>query len=162
MGDNLGVGPNPGEVIDLLEQNNVISIAGNSEEYITLGIESFKSYFNTLKIQSQLWTSSKLNERQKGIISLYPHSIELLLSGKKIALCHFANDVRFDYSKNSTWSYQSKLKYNEEAYKQFLERNSQEQLEQMEQIIKIYGIDSPMLKGYFYLQKRILYFKGKW
>lgn len=51
LGDNVGVGPNPGEVIDLLEEKGVISVAGNSEEYIRLGIEPFNSYFNTLKNQ---------------------------------------------------------------------------------------------------------------
>lgn len=71
LGDNIGVGPNPSEVIDLLETNGVKSIAGNAEEYVTLGIDPFISYFNSLKEQSQLWTKSKLSEKQKGIISLY-------------------------------------------------------------------------------------------
>lgn len=73
LGDNIGVGPNPGEVIDLLEEYNVTSVAGNSEEYVTLGIEPFASYFNTLKTQSQLWTLSKLNEHQKGLIIVFIH-----------------------------------------------------------------------------------------
>lgn len=160
LGDNIGVGPNPSEVIDLLETNGVKSIAGNAEEYVTLGIDPFISYFNSLKEQSQLWTESKLSEKQKGIISLYPHSIELMLGGKKIALCHFANDVRFDYSKNSTWTYQRRLENNEIAFKQFLETNSPEQLEQMERIIKTYGIDSPMMRGYLSAKDDPL-FKGQ-
>ena len=160
LGDNIGVGPNPSEVIDLLETNGVKSIAGNAEEYVTLGIDPFISYFNSLKEQSQLWTESKLSERQKGIISLYPHSIELMLGGKKIALCHFANDVRFDYSKNSTWTYQRRLENNDIAFKQFLETNSPEQLEQMERIIKTYGIDSPMMRGYLSAKDDPL-FKGQ-
>lgn len=160
LGDNIGVGPNPSEVIDLLETNGVKSIAGNAEEYITIGIEPFLSYFNSLKTQSQLWTESKLNEKQKGIISLYPHSIELMLGGKKIALCHFANDVRFDYTTNSTWTYQRRLENNEIAFRQFLETNSPEQLEQMEQIIRTYGIDSPMMRGYLSAKDDPL-FKGQ-
>lgn len=148
LGDNIGVGPNPGEVIDLLEEYNVKSISGNAEEYITIGIEPFESYFNELKTQSQLWTESKLNEHQKGIISLYPHSIELLLGNKKLALCHFSNDVRFDYTKNSTWTYQRNLKNNEIAYKQFLETNSFEQLLEIERMLHTYGFNSPMMRGY--------------
>jgi len=148
LGDNIGVGPNPKEVIDLLDENNVISVAGNSEEYITLGIEPFASYFDTLKTKSRLWTLSKLGEREKGIISLYPHSIELLVGGKKLALCHFANDVRFDFSGHSTWSYQNNLKANNNAYKQFLYTNSEEQLSEMEKIIETYGANSPIMRGY--------------
>ena len=148
LGDNIGVGPNPSEVIDLLEEYGVVSVAGNSEEYITLGIEPFSSYFHELKRKSQLWTLSKLNEHQKGMISLYPHSIELLLGGKKLALCHFANDIRFDYRRNSTWTYQSKINRGQIGYEQFLQTNSKEQLITMKQIIEKYGIDSPMMRGY--------------
>ncbi len=148
LGDNIGVGPNPSEVIDLLEENSVISVAGNSEEYVTLGIEPFSSYFNGLKTRSQLWTLSKLNEHQKGLISLFPHSIELLIGGKKIALCHFANDVRFDYGVNSTFTYQAKVSSGMEGYQQFLFTNSKNQLEYMSMIIEKYGKDSPMMRGY--------------
>ena len=159
LGDNIGVGPNPSEVLNLLEEYGVISIAGNSEEYTTLGIAPFSSYFNTLKTKSQLWTLSKLNEHQKGIISLYPHSIELLIGGKKIALCHFANDVRFDYIDNSTWTYQTKVRYGS-GYQQFLYTNSEEQLETIQNIINTYGADSPMMKGYLSAIDDPL-FKGK-
>lgn len=159
LGDNIGVGPNPSEVIDLLEEYNVKSIAGNSEEYTTLGIDPFACYFDALKTKSQLWTLSKLDEHQKGIISLYPHSIELLLGGKKIALCHFANDVRFDYIENSTWVYQRNIVHSS-AYRQFLYTNSEEQLRDMKKIIDTYGIDSPMMRGYLSAQDDPL-FKGK-
>lgn len=148
LGDNIGVGPNPSEVINLLEEYGVISVAGNSEEYITLGIEPFKSYFDGLKTKSHLWTLSKLDERQKGIISMYPHSIELLLGGKKLALCHFVNDVRFDYDERSTWSYQSRIESGKHGYKQFMYTNSDEQLGEMQRVLKIYGKDSPMMRGY--------------
>lgn len=160
LGDNVGVGPNPGEVIDLLEEKGVISVAGNSEEYIRLGIEPFNSYFNTLKTKSHLWTLSKLNEHQKGIISLYPHSIELLVGGKKIALCHFANDIRFDFNENSTWSYQNNINFYGKGYEQFLYTNSPEQKARMDRIIKYYGVDSPMMRGYLSAMDSPL-FKGK-
>lgn len=148
LGDNIGVGPNPSEVMDLLEENSVISIAGNSEEYVTLGTEPFSAYFNFLKEQSQLWTLSKLNEHQKGVISLYPHSIELLVGGKKIALCHFANDVRFDYIENSTYTYQSKVATGNAGYQQFLYTNSDEQLQYISNILEKYGENSPMVRGF--------------
>ena len=159
LGDNIGVGPNPSEVIDLLEEYGVISIAGNSEEYTTLGINPFSCYFNALKTKSQLWTLSKLNEHQKGIISLYPRSIELLVGGKKIALCHFANDVRFDYIDNSTYTYQNNVMYGT-GYQQFLYTNSEEQLQYMKKIVDTYGADSPMMRGYLSALDDPL-FKGK-
>lgn len=148
LGDNIGVGPNPSEVMDLLEEHGVISIAGNAEEYVRLGIEPFSSYFGELHKKSHLWTLSKLNEQQIGTISLYPSSIELLLGGKKISLCHFANDVRCDFDEHSTWSYQNMIDAGMPGYKQFLYTNSDEQLMQMKRIVEKYGKDSPMMKGY--------------
>jgi len=67
---------------------------------------------------------------------------------KKLALCYFANDVRFDYNQNSTWSYQKNIEKCLDAYKQFLYTNSFEQLEKMDRIIKTYGMNSPMMRGY--------------
>ncbi len=160
LGDNIGVGPNPGEVIDLLEENSVQSIAGNSEEYVTLGIEPFSDYFDTLKTQSQLWTLSKLNEHQKGLISLYPRSIELLVGGKKVGLCHFANDVRFDFHVNSTYSYQAKVSKGIPGHSQFSYTNSEKQLQYIARILENYGKDSPMMRGYLSAQDNPL-FAGK-
>lgn len=160
LGDNIGGGPNPSEVLHLLEENHVISLAGNSEEYITLGIEPFRVYFDEVKTKSQLWTLSQLNEREQEILSLYPHSIELFVGGKRIALCHFANDVRFDYFEHNSFLYQDNFHANNEAYKQFLYTNSQDQLELMQRMLETYGVNSPMMKGYLSAIKDPL-FAGK-
>lgn len=161
LGDNIGVGPNPSEVMDLLANYNVISIAGNSEEYCTLGIEPFSSYFDNLKKQSQLWTLSKLSEEQIGQISLYPHSIELLIGGQRVALCHFANDVRFDFGKmnRSTWTYQQNLKDGLVGYKQFLYTNSQEQKDKIDIVVER-SDGSPYLGGIISAKREPL-FGGK-
>lgn len=147
LGDNIGVGPNPAEVIETLQEHNIVSIAGNSEEYCTLGIAPFNSYFDQQKTQSQLWTLSKLNEKHKEIIKLFPHYLELLVGGKKVALCHFANDVRIDFMIRSTWTYQNNFNTGN-AYKQFLYTNSLDQLKQIQTLIDKYGKDIPMMGGY--------------
>ena len=167
LGDNIGVGPNPGGVLDLLQQYNVQSIAGNSEEYVTLGIEPFSSYFHTLKKQSQLWTLSNLNEEQIGQIKLFPRCIELRIGGKNLALCHFANDVRIDFGERSTWSYQRNCdfmntgeQYNNDAAYQFNYTNSKYQLVEIEKMINKYGINHPFVKGYLSAREEPL-FAGK-
>ncbi len=147
LGDNIGVGPNPSEVIYLLRNYNVTSIAGNSEEYCTLGIQPFAFYFDNLKNQSQLWTLSKLNEEQIGLISLFPRSIELVIGGKKIALCHFANDVRFDFINRDSWTYQKYVRNGLPGYEQFLYTNSPEQQKEIDSNIEKYGKDAPYMKG---------------
>lgn len=156
LGDNIVFGPNPSEVINLLETNNVISVAGNSEEYVTLGTAPF-TYLDELRKRENLWTTSKLNEHQKGIISLYPHSIELFLSGKKLALCHFANDVRFDYGQNSTWNYQQNLDSYRSGYKQFLYTNSGKQLSDIARNLTKADPTDPYFYGYLSAQNDPLF-----
>lgn len=160
LGDNVGVGPSPKEIMDLFNEYNVKSIAGNSEDYITLGLEPFKSYFTQEKEESYLWTLSNLDSYEIGIINLYPHFIDLCLGGKKIALCHFANDCRFDYTKNSTWAYQANYKNGIDAYKQFLYTNSDEQKRDMARMINHINKDSEDAKGIISAMKEPL-FNGK-
>ena len=159
LGDNIGVGPNPDKVIDLLTEYNVQSIAGNSEYYVSLGIEPFSSYFTYAKEMSHTWTLSKLNERQKGMISLYPHYIELMIGGKKLGLCHFANDVRIDFDAHSTWTYQDKLRRNEVGFGQFKYTNSEMQFNEIENMINKYGLDDPRINGYLSAQNNPLFAK---
>ena len=147
LGDNVGVGPNSMEVMELLHKHKVISLAGNAEDYITLGIEPF-NYIIGNKKESYWWTFLQLSEQQKREIATYPHSIEMTLGGKKIGLCHFANDVRFDYKIHSVWKYQKNLKRKKKAYKQFLYTNSFKQHFKMQRKIKKLGKDSAKAQGY--------------
>ena len=157
LGDNIGVGPNPREVMDLLEEYNVISLAGNSEDYVTLGIEPFASYFNEAKRQSQAWTLSQLRGHHIGKISLFPHSIELLSGGKKIVLCHFANDVRFDYLKNNTSTYQDRVSRGLNGYEQFRTTNSRTQKFDMNTQLILTGKNDPKMRGIISAKKEPLF-----
>lgn len=140
LGDNIGVGPNPVEVLELLKKYDIKSIRGNSEEYCLLGVNSFDYVINNpAKKQSQEWTMSQLKPSHLTQMKLYPVSFELLMGGKKIGLCHFSNDVRFDYKQNSTWSYQSNFNNPMKrlsASNQFFYTNSKEQLARMQKEIE--------------------------
>ena len=138
LGDNIGVGPNPREVLSLIQNSGVISVAGNSEEYIRLGIAPFKVYFSAAKTKSQMWTASQLTNEQKEWIKSLPCYLELVLKDKKIALCHFANDVRFDYLENGTYAYQNKVAMGS-GYQQFYVTNSFDQIKMLKYMVQKYG-----------------------
>ena len=145
LGDNIGDGPNPHEVMEIIRKNNIISVAGNAEYYAILNVEPFMSYFDSDKIASRNWTVSKLSKRDLSDINKLPPSIEFMLGGKKIALCHFSNDTRIDYTLRSTWTYQEELKNGNEAYLQFCYTNSDEQ---KRDILKNIKLDKPFCKGF--------------
>lgn len=147
LGDNIGLGPNPKEVMDLLEEYHVVSIAGNNEEYINLSTAPF-NYFDYEKEASNAWTKSQLTKSQTEKLLLYPKFIELAIGGKEIALCHFANDIRCDYDIRSTWSYQRNPMHN---YKQFFYTNSENQLKEIADVLGFidydkYEKESPSMK----------------
>lgn len=147
LGDNIGVGPCPAEVIDMLEYYNIRSVAGNSEDYSNLGIMPFRTYFDSSKMRSQEWTLSKLGKRRLRTIRNFPHSLDLECGGKKIALCHFANDVRIDYYINDVYKYLCNFGSGN-AYRQFLYTNSREQFEIIKRNIDIFGSGDSRMRGY--------------
>ena len=138
LGDNIGVGPDPSGVLDLLGEYGVKSINGNSEDYSTIGIEPFKSYFGPTKIESQEWTYSQLSSEQIKQLNDNKHSYDLVVGGMKIGLCHFGNDVRIDFGKNSTWSYQRSINYHlPNPQQQFYYTNSEDQKKNIDEKSKI-------------------------
>ena len=147
LGDNIGFGPSPCEVVDILECYNIKSVAGNAEEYYTLGVEPYLIYFDSEKLMNQMWTKSKLGDRRLSYIRNFLHSFDLIIGGKKVALCHFANDVRVDYGLNGAEKYLYNLNSGE-AYKQFLYTNSEEQIRTINYNIDKYGFNNPRMRGY--------------
>lgn len=137
LGDNIGVGPNPSEVLELLRANGVKVINGNSEEYVVLGIEPFSAYFGDSRTISQQWTEAQLTSKQKEELAKNKHSYDLEIGGMKVGLCHFANDVRIDFGVHSTSAFQHAIKRGSpNPQKQFYYTNSSEQIAQIEAFSK--------------------------
>ena len=134
------------EVFDLLEEYGVVSVAGNSEYYNTIGTKPF-TYFYPEKEAIQEWTASQLGPSRINKIKLYPASIDILVGNKKVALCHFANDVRWDYHERSTHTYQSGFVEGETS-KQFLYTNSDESKKKLNNFITTHKKHTSKIKGH--------------
>ncbi|MBE6151590.1 MAG: metallophosphoesterase [Firmicutes bacterium] len=158
LGDNVGLGPNPSEVFDLLEEYNVKSVAGNSEYYNTLGLAPFP-YFYKEKIEVQEWTERQLGPSRISKLKLFPASIDLFLGDQKLALCHFANDCRWDFRERSTHTYQANF-YSGNASEQFAYTNSDECNKKINDCITSYKKGDPHARGYISSKNEPL-FQGK-
>lgn len=144
LGDNICDGPDSLGVVKLLSENGVKSVAGNAEEYIRIGVEPFRSYIESGSYREKEVdkTRKQLGEEGIKIIEKYLHTYEVELGGKQIGLCHFGNDVRIDFDKRSTWSYQygfdyfvTGKRYDKDISRQFAYTASQEQID----LIRKYG-----------------------
>ena len=138
LGDNITVGPSPLEVLELLEKYNVKSIEGNSESYFLNDYRSF-TYFDKEREDNCNWTLDKIGSRVNDL-KFYPVSREILLGSQDIALTHFINDVRWDYTNHNTWIFQQST--DEDIREQFLYTNSVKAKEDMQKIIERYGYSS--------------------
>ena len=150
LGDNTSLGPSPREVLDLMGKYNVKQIMGNSEYYLTLGGSPF-SYWNEEREKSLDWTNDKVH-RYINNLKLYKPSIDISLGDKKIALCHFGNDIRWDFINHNTWIYQENFG-KDSASEQFLFTNSDEYNKEIEYMINKYGINNPIVRGYLSSKK---------
>lgn len=159
LGDNVGLGPDSPLVIDMLEYYNVRSVCGDREDYCILGIEPFLLYFDNYMIKSQEWLMSNLDNNRLNYIRTFSHSIDINVGGKNIGLCHFANDVRCDFTMNSYLNYLNNID-NGDAYKQFLYTNSDAQREQIKYNLERFGFDSLKMKGFLSVYNNPL-FGGK-
>ena len=146
LGDNVGLGPNPREVFDLMEEYGVISVAGNSEYYCTLGVNPFP-YFDTEKEKSRDWTVNKLGSERIKKLEIYPASIDLMLGDKKLALCHFANDVRWDFRDRNVGSYIDNFRFGENC-RQFEFTNSDDSKKKVNDCITSLKKGDERARGY--------------
>ncbi len=146
LGDNIGNGPNPKEVMDLIMNNDVQSVAGNAEYYVSLGVAPFVAYFDLDKLNNEIWTIGQIDKRQIEFIASMPPSIEITLGGKRIAFCHFAGDVRTDWLVHGQSRFQALERENKEAYKMFEFTNSRVHREYLTKIVEMYG-EGPYAKA---------------
>lgn len=155
LGDNITVGPNPLEVLEILEKYNVRSILGNSECYFLNDYQAF-SYFDNEREQNCNWTLDKIGSRVNDL-KYYDVFKDIMVGDKKVGLVHFANDIRWDYEAHSTWTFQGAF---EDRARQFLYTNSNKSKYDMQKIIDYYGINHPHSKIVIEAMKNPL-FNGK-
>ena len=123
LGDIIGLGYAPSETVRLAIDNNIINIQGNAEAYVTMGPDMFPylKRNNIERYNNAIWTSEQLSAEELDYINNSPVSVELVINGKKIGLCHFPLDVRYDFI--GVWKYDGK---NPE---EFLKRNTSDDIE---------------------------------
>ena len=95
LGDNIGFGPNPHEVLELLRKYNVKSIYGNHEIYAIDGMDALSEHMATLApytvIQDKkrtAWTRKQLTQEDIDDIMKYDSKIVIERGGRKITLVH--------------------------------------------------------------------------
>lgn len=97
LGDNIGSGPNPRQVVELLDEYGVQSLAGNHELYTTLGIESFREHLESTGALAEAkrnssWTRTQLTPEQLDRLRRLPEELTIEIGGEKVLLRHYVAD----------------------------------------------------------------------
>lgn len=150
LGNLIGLGYAPCETVDFAMNNNIINIQGNAEAYVIMGADMFPylKRNNIERYNNAVWTKEQLKSGELDYINNSPISVEVDINNKKVGLCHFPLDVRYDFI--GVWRYDGK---NPE---EFLKRNTLGDIERYkpELLEKVKIADkNPLLFG-----KRILDF----
>ena len=91
LGDTIGIGPNPKECLDLLIENNIISVLGNHELYFLKGT-GIDDKMGESEIRHQNWVKEQITEKQKEYLEKCNLIIEKEYNSKRILFEHFPID----------------------------------------------------------------------
>ncbi|SHE65826.1 phosphoesterase, MJ0936 family [Marinitoga hydrogenitolerans DSM 16785] len=93
LGDLVGYGPNPNEVIDIIRKNNIESIMGNYDDAIGYEKESCGCAYNPgreteVGDESINWTIKNTSKENKEFLKTLPLKKEIEIEGVKFLLVH--------------------------------------------------------------------------
>lgn len=104
LGDNIGTGPNPADVMHLLEIYGVKSLKGNHEIYALGGLDGLKEHFGSKETgqsndfayeeaeRNSTWSRGKLTPEQIERIKSFPEDVIIEIGGEKVLLSHYIRD----------------------------------------------------------------------
>lgn len=97
LGDNIGIGPNPKECMDIIIENNVKAVLGNHELYFLKGTD-ITDNLGEEENKHHKWIKNQITDIQKEYIEKCSLTLEKEYNGKKILFEHFLiDDISKDY-----------------------------------------------------------------
>ena len=89
LGDLVGYGANPNEVVELLRERNVLALMGNHDYAVTTGDTGM---FNARAAMAAKWTAKVMNDTSLAYLRSLPRERSLLLGGEEGYFTHGSPD----------------------------------------------------------------------
>lgn len=103
VGDAVGIGPYPREVVALLTQHGVHCLMGNHDEWSALGLpDPPPRWMSDGEAAHQHWTRGQLSAGQRETMKTWPYALELACGQVAVAFVHYARRASggFDHLAN--------------------------------------------------------------
>lgn len=114
LGDFVGYGPYPNEVVDIIKKNHILSIIGNYDEAV---LEEKFDYIRSNETNRicMPWASKQLSVQSKSYLDSLPKQIVLEFENKKVRIVHGSTRAINEYLKeNSTQAEEVMSELNED------------------------------------------------
>lgn len=98
MGDAIGIGPHPREVVELLlDQPNVVLLMGNHDELFAFDqLHDPPGWISAGELEHQRWTHVQLREEWREVVGTWPATLDLTVGSISIRFQHYAiNNGRY-------------------------------------------------------------------
>lgn len=100
LGDTIGLGPNSGDCLDILIDNNVKMVLGNHDLYYLKGT-IIDDEMGESEIEHHHWVDKQITDRHKKYLENCGMTIEREYNGRKVLFEHFL----IDYSSNDLYPF---------------------------------------------------------
>ncbi len=91
LGDAVGIGPFPEEVLALLARHGVCCLLGNHDAWLAYGLPPREMWpFGEAEWRHQQWVREHVSPRWRAVVATWPPSLSLDFEGVRLYLCHYA------------------------------------------------------------------------
>ena len=105
IGDAIGIGPHPREVVSLLVEWQVVCLMGNHDEWFAFGLPKPRPrWMSEGEAEHHRWAHAQLSAKQRDLVRAWPHELVLRVGGKAVAFVHYARRAQggFDHIADPT------------------------------------------------------------
>ncbi len=93
LGDAIGIGPRPSEVLALLREAGVIAVMGNHDALGAFGIPDFVRLTRSAdELEHHRWMHAQLSDADRALLQSWPYERQMELGGRTITVVHYARD----------------------------------------------------------------------
>jgi predicted phosphodiesterase len=103
LGDAIGIGPHPREVLTLLAERDVACVLGNHDSWFAFGLPGrWATQMSAGELEHQRWTHAQLSDADRQAVRRWSYEVMVPIAMQRVVFLHYArrSDGEFDLIKD--------------------------------------------------------------